>query len=64
MRLQEVPNARIVVLTTCKGDMLAARALKAEETVKTYMKSILSKLHASDRSHAVAIAIERGFLDF
>lgn len=132
----EFPNARIVVLTTYKGDVLAARALKAgalgyllksslrkellnairtvhqgrryvpaevaaaiaenfgaedlsqremdvirrvaaglsnkeigarlsvsEETVKTYMKSILSKLHASDRSHAVAIAIERGILD-
>jgi DNA-binding NarL/FixJ family response regulator len=133
---KEFPNARIVVLTTYKGDMLAARALKAgalgyllkssmrkellnairtvhqgrryvpaevaaaiaenfgaedlsqreldvirrvaaglsnkeigarlsvsEETVKTYMKNILSKLHASDRSHAVAIAIERGILD-
>ena len=133
---EEFPTARIVVLTTYKGDVLAARALKAgalgyllkssmrkemlnairtvhqgrkyvpaevaaaiaenfgaedlsqreldvlrrvaaglsnkeigarlsvsEETVKTYMKSILSKLHASDRSHAVAIAIERGILD-
>lgn len=132
----EFPNARIVVLTTYKGDVLAARALKAgalgyllksslrkellsairtvhqgrryvpaevaaalaenygaeslspreldvirrvaaglsnkeigarlsvsEETVKTYMKSILAKLNASDRSHAVAIAIERGILD-
>jgi DNA-binding NarL/FixJ family response regulator len=133
---EEFPNARIVVLTTYRGDVLATRALKAgalgyllksslrkelldairtvhqgrryvpaevaaaiaehfgtedlsqrelavlrrvaaglsnkeigaqlsvtEETVKTYMKSILSKLHAGDRSHAVAIAIERGILD-
>jgi two-component system, NarL family, response regulator len=132
----EFPDARIVVLTTYKGDVLALRALKAgalgyllksslrkelliavraayhgrryipaevaqtiaehvgaedlsqremdvvrrvaaglsnkeiaaqlslsEETVKTYMKSILSKLNAGDRSHAVAIAIERGILD-
>jgi len=133
---EEFPDARIVVLTTYKGDVLAVRALKAgalgyllksslrkellsavraahqsrryvpsevalaiaehvgaeelsereldvvrrvsaglsnkeiaaqlslsEETVKTYMKSLMSKLGASDRSHAVAIAIERGILD-
>lgn len=133
---EEFPNARIVVLTTYKGDVLAVRALKAgalgyllknsmrkelmaairsahhgkrylpadvaqviaehvdaedlsqrelqvlrgvaaglgnkeiavqlklsEETVKTYMKSLLAKLNAGDRSHAVAIAIERGMLD-
>jgi DNA-binding NarL/FixJ family response regulator len=35
----------------------------AEETVKTRMKSILSKLNAHDRTHAVTIAIHRGFLD-
>ena len=42
---------------------IGARLSVSEETVKTYMKSILSKLHASDRSHAVAIAIERGIFD-
>jgi two-component system, NarL family, response regulator len=124
------PAARIVVLTTYKGDVQALRALKAgacgyllknmirkdmvaairdahagkryiapeiaaelgmhanreievmgelaagggnkqiadrlgvtEETIKTHMKSILSKLGASDRSHALAIAIRRGFID-
>lgn len=132
----EFPNARIVVLTTYTGDVLALRALKAgamgyllksslrkellgairevhrgrrhvpaevaraiaehvgtedlsdreidvirrvatglgnkeigahlsisEQTVKTYMKSILSKLGANDRSHAITIALERGFID-
>lgn len=132
----EFPNARIVVLTTYTGDVLAIRALKAgalgyllksslrkellgairdahrgrrhvpaevalaiaehvgaedlsqreidvirrvatglsnkeigahlsisEQTVKTYMKSILSKLGANDRSHAITIALERGFID-
>jgi DNA-binding CsgD family transcriptional regulator len=34
-----------------------------EETIKTHMKSILSKLDASDRSHAVAIAIRRGIIN-
>jgi DNA-binding NarL/FixJ family response regulator len=35
----------------------------SEETVKVHMKSILSKLNASDRTHAVTLAIERGILD-
>jgi len=35
----------------------------AEGTVKTHMKSILPKLDASDRTHAVMIALRRGILD-
>lgn len=35
----------------------------AEETVKTYMRSILPKLRANDRAHAVAICMRRGYLD-
>ena len=35
----------------------------SEHTVKNHLKSILSKLNASDRTHAVMIAIKRGFLD-
>jgi DNA-binding NarL/FixJ family response regulator len=31
--------------------------------VKTHMKSILPKLDASDRTHAVMIALKRGILD-
>jgi len=42
---------------------IGEQLLLAEETVKTRMKSILSKLHANDRTHAVTIAILRGFLD-
>jgi DNA-binding NarL/FixJ family response regulator len=34
----------------------------SEETVKTHMKSILAKLAASDRTHAVTIATKRGIL--
>jgi DNA-binding NarL/FixJ family response regulator len=132
----EFPNARIVVLTTYKGDVQALRALKAgaagyllksmlrkelletirvvnsgrrrvppeiamdiaehaaddaltdreiavlkrvavgsankqiavtlgisEETVKAHMKSILAKLAANDRTHAVTIALNRGIID-
>src|ERR1700759_3521417 len=35
----------------------------AEDTVKGHMRSILSKLNANDRTHAVMIAVKRGFLD-
>ncbi|WP_109366583.1 response regulator [Ochrobactrum soli] len=35
----------------------------AEETVKGYIKSILSKLTANDRAHAVAIGLKRGIID-
>lgn len=34
-----------------------------EGTVKTHMKRILPKLDASDRAHAVMIALKRGILD-
>ena len=34
-----------------------------EHTVKGHMKSILSKLDANDRTHAVTIALQRGFLE-
>ena len=132
---REFPEARIIVLTTYDGDILASRALRAgaagyllksmlrrdlvdtirvvhsgglhippeiaqslaehrgddlltereidvlqlvaagrsnkavadelsisEETVKSHMKSILGKLSANDRTHAVMIAMKRGIL--
>jgi DNA-binding NarL/FixJ family response regulator len=34
-----------------------------EDTVKAHMKGILAKLGASDRAHAVAIALRRGIID-
>jgi len=42
----------------------AARALAiTEETVKSHMKSILAKLQARDRTHAVMIGIDRGIIE-
>jgi DNA-binding NarL/FixJ family response regulator len=35
----------------------------SEHTVKSYLKVILQKLNANDRTHAVTIAVQRGFLD-
>ena len=34
----------------------------SEETVKAHMKSVLSKLGAKDRTHAVTIAVKRGII--
>jgi two-component system, NarL family, response regulator len=42
---------------------IAAELDISEGTVKTHMKSILPKLDASDRTHAVTIALKRGILD-
>lgn len=42
---------------------IAARLDISEETVKGHMKSIFSKLDATDRTHAVTIAIRRGLID-
>jgi DNA-binding NarL/FixJ family response regulator len=134
--LREFPNARIVMLTTYSGDVLAGRALKSgamsyllksmlrtelitviravhagrkhiprqvadelayhlmldplsereldvlrcvakgnsnkiaadmlgisEDTVKGHMRNVLAKLQANDRTHAVTIAMRRGYLD-
>jgi two-component system, NarL family, response regulator len=46
-----------------RSNKIAADELRiSEETVKTHMKSILAKLAARDRTHAVTIAIKRGIL--
>jgi DNA-binding NarL/FixJ family response regulator len=41
---------------------IAAQLSISEETVKTHMKSVLSKLDANDRTHAVTIAVRRGII--
>lgn len=41
---------------------VAAKLNLSEETVKTHMRNILSKLNAQDRTHAVVIALDRGIL--
>ena len=43
--------------------LIAAELDISEGTVKTHMKSILPKLDAADRTHAVMIALKRGILD-
>jgi DNA-binding NarL/FixJ family response regulator len=43
--------------------MIADQLRISEETVKAHMRSILSKLGANDRTHAVTIAVKRGIID-
>jgi len=42
---------------------IAAELEVTERTIKGHMSSILSKLGANDRTHAVTIAMRRGFID-
>ncbi|MBB6143660.1 DNA-binding NarL/FixJ family response regulator [Silvibacterium bohemicum] len=42
--------------------LIAEKLAISEATVKGHMKSILSKLGANDRTHAVTIALNRGFI--
>jgi DNA-binding NarL/FixJ family response regulator len=41
--------------------VVAHRLCVSEDTVKAHMRNILFKLCASDRTHAVTIATQRGF---
>jgi DNA-binding NarL/FixJ family response regulator len=47
----------------CSNKVVAERLDISEDTVKGHVRSILSKLSASDRTHAVTIALRRGFLE-
>ena len=42
---------------------IAEALFVSEDTVKSRMRSIMAKLGALDRTHAVMIAVQRGFLD-
>jgi DNA-binding NarL/FixJ family response regulator len=42
---------------------IASELSISEHTVKNHIKSILSKLGAGDRTHAVMIGLKRGFID-
>jgi DNA-binding NarL/FixJ family response regulator len=59
---RELSVLRLAALGT--KDRAIARSLDlSEELVKARMKSIMGKLGANDRTHAVAIAIRQGLID-
>ena len=51
------------VATGNSNKIIGSRMNITEATVKGHMKNILAKLGANDRTHAVTIAIRRGFID-
>jgi DNA-binding NarL/FixJ family response regulator len=59
---REVQVLRRVAMGTANKS-IAAEMSVSEATIKAHMKSILAKLGANDRTHAVTIAVKRGFLE-
>ena len=51
------------VATGKANKMIADHLAISEDTVRTHMRNILSKLGANDRTHAVIIALKRGIID-
>jgi DNA-binding NarL/FixJ family response regulator len=43
--------------------LIADQLNVSEATIKGHMKNILAKLGANDRTHAVTIAMKRGFMN-
>jgi len=55
-----------VLRQVASGDankIIADKLEISEETVKSHMRKVLSKLGANDRTHAVAIALKRGIIE-
>jgi DNA-binding NarL/FixJ family response regulator len=42
---------------------IGQRLFLSEETVKSHVKTVMEKLHARSRAHAVALALRGGLLD-
>ena len=59
---REVDVLRLVARGNANKAIAALLSL-TEETVKSHIRSILAKLGANDRTHAVAIALKRGIIE-
>jgi DNA-binding NarL/FixJ family response regulator len=60
------PREVDVLRLVAKGNankVIGAQLSLTEETVKSHIRSILAKLGANDRNHAVAIALKRGIIE-
>lgn len=51
------------VAAGCSNKIIADHLFITEDTVKGHVRSVLLKLSANDRTHAVTIALRRGILD-
>lgn len=58
---REIEVLRLIALGNANKE-IASKLLVAEETVKSHVTNILTKLHANDRTHAVTTALKRGVI--
>jgi DNA-binding NarL/FixJ family response regulator len=59
---REVDVLRLIATGT-SNKIIAAELSLAETTIKTHVQNILLKLGANDRTHAVTIALKRGYIE-
>ncbi len=59
---REIAVLRLVAIGT-SNKVIASQLTLAEATVKTHVQNILAKLGANDRTHAVTIALKRGYIE-
>jgi DNA-binding NarL/FixJ family response regulator len=59
---REIDVLRLVATGNANKE-IAAQLYIAEETVKSHITNILSKLGANDRTHAVTLALRRGIIE-
>jgi DNA-binding NarL/FixJ family response regulator len=62
LTLREIDVLRLLAGGSA-NKLIANRLSITEETVKFHVRNILSKLGASDRTHAVTIALKRGIIE-
>lgn len=62
LTLREVDVLRLIAAGKA-NKLIASELAITEETVKGHVRNILSKLSASDRTHAVTIALKRGIIE-
>lgn len=59
---REIDVLRLIAVGS-SNKIIADKLLITEDTVKGHVKSILSKLGANDRTHAVTIGLKRGIIE-
>lgn len=62
LSLRETQVLRLVALGHANKEVADSLSL-TEDTVKAHMRTILAKLSAKDRTHAVTIALKRGIIE-
>ncbi len=62
MTSREINVLRLIAAGNANKE-IAAQLSIAEDTVKSHVTNILSKLGANDRTHAVTIGLKRGIIE-